>query len=176
MVKYEEEKDRLPAERRELLLYLPSFINELKNEVLNQDSPIWDPNFKQPYGLMMKQKRDREQLTVNAPAKKINESKRLKYDDLDTVTDEMVSAAVTRILDPKYYNKSEIVFTVNTPRDESAKAEESRHEIEFCVVGNSLTEPIPQNTMLWLLGLQSVFAHQLPDMPREYITQLVFDP
>lgn len=30
--------------------------------------------------------------------------------------------------------------------------------------------------MLWLLGLHNVFAHQLPGMPREYISQLVFDP
>lgn len=30
--------------------------------------------------------------------------------------------------------------------------------------------------MLWLLGLHSVFAHQLTEMPREYISQLVFDP
>ncbi|XKL59939.1 hypothetical protein PGB90_000955 [Kerria lacca] len=30
--------------------------------------------------------------------------------------------------------------------------------------------------MMWLIGLQNVFAHQLPRMPREYITRLLFDP
>ena len=29
--------------------------------------------------------------------------------------------------------------------------------------------------MLWLIGLQNVFSHQLPRMPKEYITRLVFD-
>ena len=30
--------------------------------------------------------------------------------------------------------------------------------------------------MLWLIALQNVFSHQLPRMPKEYITRLVFDP
>lgn len=29
---------------------------------------------------------------------------------------------------------------------------------------------------MWLVGLQNVFSHQLPRMPKEYITRLVFDP
>lgn len=60
-------------------------------------------------------------------------------------------------------------------RDENVKAEEQKRAIEFHVVGNSLTKPVDKQTILWLLGLQSVFAHQLPEMPREYISQLVFD-
>lgn len=67
-------------------------------------------------------------------------------------------------------------MAVNPPRDEDAKAEEQRREIEFHIVGNSLTRPVSKQSMLWLLGLHSVFAHQLPRMPREYISQLVFDP
>lgn len=175
IIKYEEEKDRLPPERRDLLIYLPGFIDDLKKEVIYEDSQIWDPNFKQPIGLMMKQKRDREQLSANVASKKAAEVKRLKCDDLDAVTDEMVIEAIEHIGDPSYVTKNEIVFPVNAPRDEGAKTEESRQEIEFRIVGNSLTQPVSQNTMKWLLGLQSVFAHQLPDMPRDYITHLVFD-
>lgn len=55
-------------------------------------------------------------------------------------------------------------------------SEENRREIEFHIVGNSLTRPVSKQSMLWLLGLHSVFDHQLPEMPREYISQLVFDP
>lgn len=58
----------------------------------------------------------------------------------------------------------------------AAKAQEQRGEIEFHVLGNSLTHPVSKQSMLWLLGLHSVFAHQLTEMPREYISQLVFDP
>jgi len=35
---------------------------------------------------------------------------------------------------------------------------------------------VPKQTMLWLIALQNVFSHQLPRMPKEYITRLVFDP
>jgi len=31
-------------------------------------------------------------------------------------------------------------------------------------------------TALWLVGLKGVYARQLPNMPREYISRLVFDP
>lgn len=31
-------------------------------------------------------------------------------------------------------------------------------------------------TALWLVGLKGVYARQLPNMPREYIARLVFDP
>ena len=30
--------------------------------------------------------------------------------------------------------------------------------------------------MLWLIAIQNIFSHQLPRMPKEYITRLVFDP
>lgn len=166
----------MPLERRALIVYLPKFIESLKNEVVNEESPIWDPNFKQPIGLMMQRKRDREQLSANI-AKKPSDAKKLKRDDSDeSLSDDIVIETIQRINDTNYSSKNEIVFPVNAPRDEAAKAEEKRGEIEFHIVGNSLTQPINKQSMLWLLGLQSVFSHQLPDMPREYITQLVFDP
>jgi histone acetyltransferase len=67
------------------------------------------------------------------------------------------------------------VFPENAPRDEAAKQEERRGLISFHVVGNSLTQTVSKQTMSWLVGLQNVFSHQLPRMPKEYITRLVFD-
>lgn len=165
----------MPAERRAMLSQLPKFLEALKHEVVNEDSPIWDPNFKQPIGLMLQRKRDREQMTGG---KKLNEAplKKPKREEIEEVTDEMVLQTIQKIDDTNYANRPEIVFPLNVARDEAAKAEEKRGEIEFHIVGNSLTRPITKQSMLWLLGLQSVFAHQLPDMPREYISQLVFDP
>lgn len=43
----------------------------------------------------------------------------------------------------------------------------------------STSDPSPKitdQTLLWLLMVKNVFSHQLPRMPREYITRLVFDP
>lgn len=167
------EKDRMPVERRAMLSQMPKFLEALKHEVVNEESPIWDPNFKQPIGLMLQRKRDREQMA--ASTKKSNESKKQKREESDELPDELIVRTIQRINDTNYANKTEIVFPVNAPRDEAAKAEEKRGDIEFHIVGNSLTRPISKQSMLWLLGLQSVFSHQLPDMPREYISQLVFD-
>lgn len=55
------------------------------------------------------------------------------------------------------------------------KLEEKRKIIEFHVVGNSLTEPVSKQTMLWIIALQNMFSHRLPRMPKEYISQLLFD-
>lgn len=68
------------------------------------------------------------------------------------------------------------VFSPELARDETAKTEENKKIIEFHMVGNSLTRPVSKQTMLWLIGLQDVFIHQLPKTPRDYITQLLFDP
>lgn len=173
LTKCRDDSDRMPIERRAMLAYLPKFLEALKNEVVNEDSPIWDPNFKQPIGLMMQRKRDRELLSANT---KKSDNKRQKREESDEIPDKDVIETIKRVNDASYANKNEIVFPVNAPRDEAAKAEEKRGEIEFHIVGNSLTRPITKQSMLWLLGLQSVFSHQLPDMPREYISQLVFDP
>lgn len=180
LAKCRAERDRMPVERRIMLAQLPKFLEALKHEVVNEDSPIWDPNFKQPIGLMLQRKRDREQMsTTAANAKKSTENppkKQKREETPEELVDDLVLETIQRINDTNYANRAEIVFPVNAPRDEAAKAEEKRGEIEFHIVGNSLTNMISKQTMLWLLGLQSVFSHQLPDMPREYISQLVFDP
>lgn len=75
-----------------------------------------------------------------------------------------------------FKHRFQLVQFVNATRDETARAEELAKIIEFHIIGNSLTSPVSKQSMLWLLGLHSVFAYQLPKMPREYISQLVFDP
>lgn len=71
----------------------------------------------------------------------------------------------------------DMVFSENAPpRDKEPKLEEKQGIIQLHVVGNSLTEPVTKQTMLWLIGLRKVFSLQLPRMPKEYITQLLFDP
>lgn len=70
-----------------------------------------------------------------------------------------------------------MVFSENAPAtDEAPKIKEKNNIIQLHVIGNCLTEPVTKQTMLWLIGLQNVFSYQLPRMPIEYITRLLFDP
>uniref|UniRef100_U5EJ34 histone acetyltransferase n=1 Tax=Corethrella appendiculata TaxID=1370023 RepID=U5EJ34_9DIPT len=174
------ERDRMPPEKRCVLAQLPKFLESLKHEVLNDESVIWDSNFKPTMQMILQRNKRQNEGAMTAALqsnKKLTDAKRHKKEsDCEDLSDDLVLRAMKRINDTNYANRAEVVFPVNAPRDEAAKAEESRREIEFHVVGNSLTKPVSKQSMLWLLGLHSVFAHQLPGMPREYISQLVFDP
>lgn len=68
------------------------------------------------------------------------------------------------------------LLSAHSARDEAARLEERRGVIEFHVIGNSLSQKPNKKILMWLVGLQNVFSHQLPRMPKEYITRLVFDP
>ncbi|XP_014664151.1 PREDICTED: histone acetyltransferase KAT2A-like isoform X2 [Priapulus caudatus] len=64
----------------------------------------------------------------------------------------------------------------HSARDEAARQQEKKGLIKFHVVGNSFSQKPSREVLIWLVGLQNVFSHQLPRMPKEYITRLVFDP
>ncbi|CAH2087898.1 unnamed protein product [Euphydryas editha] len=97
-------------------------------------------------------------------------------DGADDVSERTIADIVATISDPNYMCGPDALFQMQAPRDEAAKLEEQRKLIEFHVIGNSLTGPVNKQTMLWLIGLHNVFSHQLPEMTKEYISQLVFDP
>ncbi|KAM3185015.1 hypothetical protein ACTXT7_007226 [Hymenolepis weldensis] len=69
-----------------------------------------------------------------------------------------------------------ILRSLLAARDAAARREESAGAIEFHVVSNSLNQQQEPSTYIWLLELLNVFSTQLPSMPKEYITRLVFDP
>ncbi|XP_017843335.1 histone acetyltransferase KAT2A [Drosophila busckii] len=191
------ERDRFPEDKRSIITQMPKFLEALRGELLKDDSPIWDPNYRPPNSFVMQQrKRHQEVNSMAAGASSSNivsgvkrsiagepQHKRPKKDTVDRVSSEnsddlpteVVLRAMNAVMESKTTNKAEILFPVNVSRDENVKAEEQKRAIEFHVVGNSLTKPVDKQTILWLLGLQLVFAHQLPEMPREYISQLVFD-
>ncbi|KAG6440336.1 hypothetical protein O3G_MSEX001186 [Manduca sexta] len=104
-------------------------------------------------------------------------AKRRRARSADTdVSERAVAEIVATVCDPAYMCGPDALFQMQAPRDEAAKLEEQRKLIEFHVIGNSLTGPVNKQTMLWLIGLHNVFSHQLPEMTKEYISQLVFDP
>nr|XP_048312506.1 histone acetyltransferase KAT2B isoform X2 [Myodes glareolus] len=90
---------------------------------------------------------------------------------------ELINEVMSTITDPAVMLGPETNFlSAHSARDEAARLEERRGVIEFHVVGNSLSQKPSKKMLMWLVGLQNVFSHQLPRMPKEYITRLVFDP
>jgi len=85
---------------------------------------------------------------------------------------------ITNLLkeDKMQIDSSNALLLENCARDEAARTEEKKGIIEFHVVSNSINRKVDNQEMLWLIGLQNVFSHQLPRMPKEYISRLVFDP
>lgn len=175
--KYHTDKDRekLPAEKLIVFESLPKFLQDFREEIANDNSPIFDVTFKPVFPLPSTSgsaKRDLEGSQDQKPC-----TKRFKKEMPDgDLPDHTVAKVLSRINEEDYKAQMEVLSTVTmAARDEAAKAEELRNEISFHIIGNSLIKPVSKQSMLWLLGLQNVFAHQLPGMPKEYITQLVFD-
>ncbi|XP_069673616.1 histone acetyltransferase KAT2A [Periplaneta americana] len=105
-----------------------------------------------------------------------SKKRRMVPEPMEDLPEATVAEIIATIDAPLNMVGPEAVFPENAPRDETAKQEELRGIISFHVVGNSLTSAVSKQTMLWLIGLQNVFSHQLPRMPKEYISRLVFDP
>ncbi|KAL2079852.1 hypothetical protein ACEWY4_023645 [Coilia grayii] len=90
---------------------------------------------------------------------------------------ELINEVMATITDPAAMLGPETsLLSAHSARDEAARLEERRGVIEFHVIGNSLNHKPNKKVLMWLVGLQNVFSHQLPRMPKEYITRLVFDP
>ncbi|XP_055915978.1 histone acetyltransferase KAT2A-like [Eupeodes corollae] len=175
------ERERFPADKRAIITQMPKFLEALKAEIVRDDSPIWDQSYRPP-NTFLSQQLKRQQETPGGSSRRSGESsqKRLKKEperlsEPEDLSDETVLRAIKAISETKASAKTEVLFPENVSRDEIVKAEELKGDIQFHVIGNTLSSPVERQSMLWLLGMQSVFAHQLPMMPREYISQLLFD-
>ncbi|XP_039595215.1 histone acetyltransferase KAT2A isoform X1 [Polypterus senegalus] len=105
----------------------------------------------------------------------LEDAKRIRV--LGDIPMELVDEVLMTITDPAAMLGPETsLLSANAARDETARLEERRGIIEFHVIGNSLSQKSNKKILMWLVGLQNVFSHQLPRMPKEYITRLVFDP
>uniref|UniRef100_A0A4W3GSM9 K(lysine) acetyltransferase 2A n=1 Tax=Callorhinchus milii TaxID=7868 RepID=A0A4W3GSM9_CALMI len=110
-----------------------------------------------------------------ADAMTLEDAKRIRV--MGDIPMELVNEVMLTITDPAAMLGPETsLLSANAARDEAARLEERRGVIEFHVIGNSLSQRSNKKIMMWLVGLQNVFSHQLPRMPKEYITRLVFDP
>ncbi|KAH3876567.1 histone acetyltransferase KAT2B-like [Dreissena polymorpha] len=198
--KFRAEKDRMPHEKRTLVLtHFPRFLTMLEEEVYGETSPIWDPEFTQANNhtdgsLNSSMKTENPNLTpialrrssrneaIAVEKRKMEELvpppeevKRSKVEG--DVPADLVSEIVATITDPEeMVGPDSALYPSHASRDEGARNEEKKGVIEFHVIGNSLSRKPTRQLLIWLIGMQNVFSHQLPRMPKEYITRLVFDP
>ncbi|KAK2536163.1 Kat2a [Columba guinea] len=161
--KFRVEKDKLVPEKRTLILtHFPKFLSMLEEEIYGENSPIWEADFTVPAA-------EGAQLVSRPDAKRIRV--------MGDIPMELVNEVMLTITDPAAMLGPETsLLSANAARDETARLEERRGIIEFHVIGNSLSQKSNKKILMWLVGLQNVFSHQLPRMPKEYITRLVFDP
>uniref|UniRef100_A0A8C5C0E9 histone acetyltransferase n=1 Tax=Gadus morhua TaxID=8049 RepID=A0A8C5C0E9_GADMO len=228
-----QEKDKLPPEKRTLILtHFPKFLSMLEEEVYSHSSPIWSQEFLLgSTGLqipihtgrtctnnpMQSGTEKQESLILNTellmlkglpsvPGKwtaftillnihpftaestmligigeKRKPSEPLPHEDakrqrvVGDIPQELINEVMATIADPAAIPETNLL-SAHSARDEAARLEERRGVIEFHVIGNSLNQKPNKSILMWLVGLQNVFSHQLPRMPKEYITRLVFDP
>uniref|UniRef100_A0AAX7U1A0 histone acetyltransferase n=1 Tax=Astatotilapia calliptera TaxID=8154 RepID=A0AAX7U1A0_ASTCA len=191
-----QEKDKLPPEKRTLILtHFPKFLSMLEEEVYSHNSPIWSQDFlagaaggqipihtgdtpsHTPSPKLM-----RAFLCVHSPAgEKRKPSEPLSHEEnkrprvVGDIPMDLINEVMATIADPAAIPETSLL-SAHSARDEAARLEERRGVIEFHVIGNSLNQKPNKRILMWLVGLQNVFSHQLPRMPKEYITRLVFDP
>uniref|UniRef100_A0A8C1VP60 Histone acetyltransferase n=1 Tax=Cyprinus carpio TaxID=7962 RepID=A0A8C1VP60_CYPCA len=189
--KFRVEKDKLPPEKRTLILtHFPKFLSMLEEEIYGENSPIWEADFTMPAsegtqlgpvsvsgsplskGSSGSALGDKRKLSE---ALTLEDAKRIRV--MGDIPMELVNEVMKTITDPAAMLGPETsLLSANAARDETARLEERRGIIEFHVIGNSLSQKSNKKILMWLVGLQNVFSHQLPRMPKEYITRLVFDP
>ncbi|XP_010221657.1 PREDICTED: histone acetyltransferase KAT2B [Tinamus guttatus] len=192
-----QEKDKLPQEKRTLILtHFPNSFFVLNLSVFYAIAVISPPpvarsvsysaspsSLEQPNsGNMSPACKVSSALDPNLGEKRKNnepysleDSKRPRV--VGDIPIELINEVMSTITDPAAMLGPETNFlSAHSARDEAARLEERRGVIEFHVVGNSLNQKPNKKIMMWLVGLQNVFSHQLPRMPKEYITRLVFDP
>uniref|UniRef100_A0A4W4ESB6 Histone acetyltransferase n=1 Tax=Electrophorus electricus TaxID=8005 RepID=A0A4W4ESB6_ELEEL len=197
--KFRVEKDKLPPEKRTLILtHFPKFLSMLEEEIYGENSPIWDADFTMPaseggqlgpHPVTVSGSPLRKGPSVDPATSEPIAGEKRKLPEALTLEDakrirvmgdipmELVNEVMMTITDPAAMLGPETsLLSANAARDETARLEERRGIIEFHVIGNSLSQKSNQKILMWLVGLQNVFSHQLPRMPKEYITRLVFDP
>lgn len=162
--KYKADRDRnkLPAEKLIVFDSLPQFLEDLREEISNDSSVIFDPDFKPVFpnqsGLSIKRERDGNEEDAKSNLKRLKREN--TCEDLSDVT---VLKILDRIGDEKYQMHAEVLSTVKlSARDETARSEQSRNEISFHIIANTLNKRPSNQDFAWLLTCKNVFAHQLP--------------
>ncbi|NWS76880.1 KAT2A acetyltransferase, partial [Crotophaga sulcirostris] len=147
----------------------PLFSKKLSN---SSSATSMDASTPEPLPVLLRSPGEKRKLPESLT---LEDAKRIRV--MGDIPMELVNEVMLTITDPAAMLGPETsLLSANAARDETARLEERRGIIEFHVIGNSLSQKSNKKILMWLVGLQNVFSHQLPRMPKEYITRLVFDP
>lgn len=153
------EKESLPVEKQILLERLPKFLENLRDELQNEKSEIFNPSFKpipsNPAAGYARTKR------FSDCSNEVKFVKRMRRETED-LPDEVVVEALERVKKENISKDEFMNSVVHSARDDVPKAEQRRRLIEFHIVGNSMTNMVSELQKKWLLELKNVFAHRLP--------------
>uniref|UniRef100_A0A7N6A5Y7 histone acetyltransferase n=1 Tax=Anabas testudineus TaxID=64144 RepID=A0A7N6A5Y7_ANATE len=183
------------ADTKQCFLWI-RFLSMLEEEVYSHSSPIWSQDYlagvsggqipihtgsTHPHKLTCRSSRFTPLQTHPSIGEKRKPSEPLPYEEnkrprvVGDIPMDLINEVMATIADPAAIPETSLL-SAHSARDEAARLEERRGVIEFHVIGNSLNQKPNKRILMWLVGLQNVFSHQLPRMPKEYITRLVFDP
>ncbi|KAG8201993.1 hypothetical protein JTE90_027462 [Oedothorax gibbosus] len=153
---------------QELKTQLPKFLEDLECEILKDDSPIWNADYKPAL-------HNQPQTPKSPPPTLPTFSSNSVNLDKGDAGEEVVIETMRSVKD---FGKmlGPVTSTENAARDYVAHIEEKNRVIQLQVVSNSLTNTLDTQSRIWLVELQNLFARQLPEMPKSYITRFVFDP
>ncbi|XP_030597096.1 histone acetyltransferase KAT2B-like [Archocentrus centrarchus] len=159
-----QEKDKLPPEKRTLILtHFPKFLSMLEEEVYSHSSPIWSQDFLAGAA--------GGQIPIHPVGEKRKPSEPLSHEEnkrprvVGDIPMDLINEVMATITDPAAIPETSLL-SAHSARDEAARLEERRGVIEFHVIGNSLNQKPNKRILMWLVGLQNVFSHQLPACPR----------
>jgi ribosomal protein S18 acetylase RimI-like enzyme len=118
--------------------------------------------------------RDRDSVAATKPEEVLASLAVADVDDDEsstTLTEGKVAAVTTDSSTPG----SSAKVMGGAKKDERAIDEDAYKNIKFTMVQNDVEKDDP-TSLIRLVGLKTLFAKQLPKMPKEYIARLVFDP
>lgn len=160
--KADKEREKLPAEKLIVFDSLPKFLEELRVELTNDESLIFDPEFKPVFQNQNVGSIKRERDGDNEDSK-LNLKRIKRENSCEDLLDSTVLKILDRISDENYRMHAEVLNSVKlSARDEAARAEQSRNEISFHIIANTFNKKNSQQNLAWLLMCKNVFAHQLP--------------
>ncbi|XP_035216134.1 histone acetyltransferase KAT2A-like isoform X2 [Stegodyphus dumicola] len=112
--------------------------------------------------------------SMNSAASKFTKSSSSEHNSGE-ISKEVLCEVIQSIKDPGKMLGPD-AFAVSTPRDEGARIAERKGKIHVHIVGNSLSQEVSDQSLIWMVGLRNLISRNLPAMPKPYITRFVFDP
>uniref|UniRef100_A0A914C6K3 Histone acetyltransferase n=1 Tax=Acrobeloides nanus TaxID=290746 RepID=A0A914C6K3_9BILA len=163
------------------MVYYENAKNVLADDFIADEQAVAQNSIFEPEDDSMDVDEDASRSVFSSDAATTSANDAMTWNILGDVPDDIMMRAVARLEIERARGRGEAhktsdIFDIAAKRGRSAKLEEGEGIIEFHVISNVLDIEQSKEKKAWLLQLQTLFGTQLPKMPKEYITRLVFDP